>query len=318
MTIATKPQYFMNKFNSFIKNFNKTPWLSKLIIILIIVVVVSILLKQITPRREGFSQINKFIVKQNDKIYDSFYCSLYDELIYSSYKNNFEITAIDNLLFNNKKNIILDIGSGTGRHVNALQKRGNTIIGIDKSRAMVKRASTNFPNSDFRNVDALSTMTFPRGYFTHILCLYFTIYYIKNKQKLLQNCFSWLMPGGFLVLHLVNRNMFDPILPAADPLVLISSQKYAKERITSSNVKFKDFEYKAKFSLDNKNNIGSFTENFKDDITGKVRQNEHTLYMPPQKTIIDLAKNIGFIVYGQMSMVECEYEYQYLYILQKP
>jgi SAM-dependent methyltransferase len=301
-----------------LKKFKKTPLISKLVMILIIILIALIIINHLVPQKEGFTQASKFIVKKNDDIYDQFYCSLYDELVYNKNKNNFELDIINNLLLKNRKNTILDIGSGTGHHVNTLHNNGNTVIGIDKSQAMIKYASTKYPKADFRKVDALNTMTFPRGYFTHILCLYFTIYYIEDKQRFLQNCFSWLMPGGFLVLHLVNRNMFDPILPAADPLVLISSQKYVKNRITTSAIKFKDFKYKARFSLDNKNNLGTFTEDFKDDTTKKVRQNEHILYMPPQKTIIDIAKNIGFIVYGQVSMVECEYEYQYLYILQKP
>lgn len=300
------------------KQLKKTPLISILVFILIIALLITIVINHLVPQKEGFDQTNKFIIKKNDHLYDSFYCSLYDELVYNKNKNDFELDIVNNLLFPNRKNVILDIGSGTGHHVNKLHSAGNTVIGIDNSPAMVEYASAKYPAADFRKVDALNTMVFPRGYFTHILCLYFTIYYIENKELFLQNCFSWLMPGGYMVLHLVNRNMFDPILPAADPLVLISSQKYVKNRITTSAIKFKDFKYKAKFSLDNKNNLGTFTEDFKDDATNKVRQNEHILYMPPQKTIINIAKKVGFIVDSQISMVECEYEYQYLYILRKP
>ena len=37
------------------------------------------------------------------------------------------------------------------------------------------------------------------------------------------------MPGGYFVLHLVNRDKFDPILNTADPLHIVSAQKYAKK-----------------------------------------------------------------------------------------
>ena len=43
---------------------------------------------------------------------------------------------------------------------------------------------------------------------------------------------EWLKPGGYLILHLVDRERFDPIVPAADPLIMVSAQKHAKERIT--------------------------------------------------------------------------------------
>ena len=57
-------------------------------------------------------------------------------------------------------------------------------------------------------------MEFPADTFTHITCLYFTIYYIKDKRLFFENCFKWLKPHGVLVIHLVNMNKFDPILPS--------------------------------------------------------------------------------------------------------
>ena len=126
------------------------------------------------------------------------------------------------------------------------------------------------------------------------------------------------MPGGYLVLHLVNRDKFDPILNSADPLHLVSAQKYAKKRITNSLVKFKDFQYKANFDLDKSKNLAEFDETFKDDTSGHVRQNKHKLYMETQKHILGIAKNLGFILQGKVDMVTTQYQYQYLYLLYKP
>ena len=63
---------------------------------------------------------------------------------------------------------------------------------------------------------------------------------------------------------------------------------------------------------------GIFTETFKDDSTKHIRQNVHTLFMPTQKYILSLAKDVGFILLGKIDMVGAQYEYQYIYILQKP
>ena len=52
---------------------------------------------------------------------------------------------------------------------------------------------------------------------------------------------------GYFALHLVDRDQFDPILEAANPLYILSPQKYAKKRITNSIVKFDNFDYKANF-----------------------------------------------------------------------
>jgi hypothetical protein len=129
---------------------------------------------------------------------------------------------------------------------------------------------------------------------------------------------KWLLPGGYLILHLVDRDNFDPILPPGNPLLYVSPQKYAKKRITTTKVKFDDFSYSADFSLNEKTNIATFNEKFKNDSDGKVRKNEHIMYMPPIDTIVNLAQQVGFILDAQVDMVACQYEYQYIYIFVKP
>jgi type III secretory pathway component EscR len=130
---------------------------------------------------------------------------------------------------------------------------------------------------------------------------------------------NWLMPGGSLVVHVVNRDQFDPILPPANPLLMLTPQRYAKERITKSNVTFEDFKYSANFDLDNKNNSAKFVERFQNKETGKVfRKHEHQMYMESEADILDLAKDAGFIIFGKVDLIKVGYEYQYLYIFQKP
>tara|TARA_B100002019_G_scaffold128076_1_gene110218 strand:- start:170 stop:598 length:429 start_codon:yes stop_codon:yes gene_type:complete len=141
---------------------------------------------------------------------------------------------------------------------------------------------------------------------------------MEDKQKFINNVYDWLMPGGSFVLHLVNRDKFDPILNTADPLHIVSAQKYAKKRITNSLVKFKDFQYKANFELDKKNDLAEFKESMTDDKTKHVRQNVHKLYMIPQKQIISMAKQAGFILQGKIDLVQTQYGYQYLYLMYKP
>ena len=126
------------------------------------------------------------------------------------------------------------------------------------------------------------------------------------------------MPGGYLILHLVDRVNFDPILPPGNPLLYVSPQKYAKKRITQTSVKFTDFAYNANFDLDEQNNIAKFTEKFKNDKDGKIRKHEHTMYMPDLKEIVDEAQANGFIIQAIVDLVQCQYEYQYLYIFTKP
>ena len=133
----------------------------------------------------------------------------------------------------------------------------------------------------------------------------------------------WLTPGGFLAVHMVNRDKFDPILPAGNPFSIVSPQKYSKKRITTTTVKFDEFEYKSNFDM--KDTIETMSdpnaimkETFKNNKNGNVRQNEHKLYMLTQAEILDIAKEVGFIIDSKVDMLECQYDSQYVYILQKP
>lgn len=312
----------MKKVMKFFKQINRvfmkqSIW-TKTAIVMGIILVILMIVNKSAVYKEGFVQREKYILKRGAEIYDDFYSSIYDELVYDNVKNDFEVGEITRLVKPTQRSRVLDIGSGNGHHVKLLEKSGYKVEGVDKSAAMVKSAKNKYPNCKFKQGDVLESMLYPKNNFTTITCLYFTIYYINDKQLFLQNCYNWLMPGGYLVLHLVNRDKFDPILNAADPLHLVSAQKYAKKRITNSLVKFKDFQYKANFELDKSKNLAEFDETFKDDTTGHVRQNKHKLHMETQKHILGIAKNIGFVLQGKVDMVTTQYQYQYLYLLYKP
>ena len=60
-----------------------------------------------------------------------------------------------------------------------------------------------------------------------------------------------------------------------------------------------------------------FKEQFKFN-DKKTRINEHKLYMSSQQSILAAARDIGFILQSQIEMKNIEYDYNYLYTLQKP
>ena len=182
---------------------------------------------------------------------------------------------------------------------------------------MVSKAHQNYPSLNFIQGDALNGMLFPPNTLTLITCLYFTLYYMEDKSLFFDNCMKWLMPGGCLAIHLVDRDNFDPIIPAGDPLAIISAQSYAKERIMSTVVDFDTHEYKANFELEGPEQA-VLHEVFKDKGSGSVRKNEHRLYMESQKKILAAAKAAGFIFLSQIDLTRCQYDNQYVYVLQKP
>ena len=320
-------------------NFYKAPRFQKLFYILTVLFIMSLFAKHKDRAMgmEGFtSQSTEFKLKEGPLLYDDFYANVYDELVFNKMKNDYEIGQMVDITKPSDTSIILDIGCGTGHHASSLAAHGYKVVGIDLSPSMIKKAQSTYPELEFKVADALDTMAFPGNAFTHITCLYFTIYYMKNKRQFFENCLHWLMPGGFLVLHLVNRDLFDPIIPAGDPFHIVSPQSYAKKRITSSIVKFDQYDYKANFELIPSNNDTDdvnaiFHETFKplaneigaNEIGAnannkQIIKNEHKFYMPTQTAILALAKEIGFIMYSQVDMIKCQYTHQFLYVLQKP
>ncbi len=266
---------------------------------------------------EGFITADKYLFKSGNEVYDEFYANIYDYLVFNEIKNAYEIGEIVNTTGPDETSVILDVGCGTGHHVDALSKDNLKVLGIDISPSMIQKAKQNYPSRDFSVGNALDSTQFNSNVFTHILCLYFTIYYFPDKRRFFDNCMDWLKSGGYLVVHLVDREKFDPILPPGNPLYIVSPQKYAKERITTTKITFNDFVYNSDFKFDKSANIATFDERFKFN-NGNVRKQEQKLYMEDTQDILTTAQQCGFILQGKIDLVNCAYENQYLYILVKP
>jgi len=308
----------MKTVNSITKCYNKMSNFGKVLIFVAVLLVVIVFFRSIKPVREGLVDSEKFLFKQGTDIYDDFYADIYDYLVFSQIKNDYEVGVIINNTIPNEKSVIVDIGCGTGHHVNEFNRKKLNIIGVDISPSMIKKAKLDYPNikNQYKVGDGLNGHLFMDNSITHILCLYFTIYYMNDKMRFFNNCMNWLMPGGFLIVHLVDKFKFDPILPPGNPLYIVSPQKYSKERITKTKVTFNDFVYDSNFKLDN-NDIVIFDEKFKFN-DGRVRKQEQKLYMEDLPTIVNMAQDAGFILHAKIDMVKCAYEYQYLYVFLKP
>jgi len=316
-----------NPFNPIINSYYKLSNWGKVLLFIVILLALVIFFKYVNQEaskkegfhiKEGFHQIEDFKFISGKDLYDEFYVDIYDQLVFNQVKDDYEIGEIINKTTPTTESIILDIGSGTGHHVAKLAEKGIRAKGVDISSAMVKKAKENYPDLDFVEGDLENAVQFKYSSFTHILCMYFTIYYVQNKTKFFSNCIEWLMPGGYLVIHLVSRDDFDPILPIANPLLVVSPQRYAKKRITSSKVVFDNFTYNADFQLDKSKNKAIFSEKFKFKDSNKTRKQEHVFYMEDEDDILTQAQNVGFIIHGKIDLMKCAYDYQYLYILIKP
>ena len=324
---------FYKSFSAYIQSISRWEILTFLFILLMIFCFIK---RDLSIHVEGFEQQDKYKVYENDTIYDNFYADIYDELFIQPNKIEAEVDEIIHITGalegseRDKKNFkVCDLGCGRGHHVHELKKKGAmSVVGCDKSDAMLQNARDLYPTCKFIKGDFMKPMLFSEEEYNVLTCFYFTVYYVQDKRAFLRNCYQWLKPEGYLILHLVDRNHFDPVVPGGKPLFIVSPQKFAKDRITNSLVKFRSFQYKSDFTAPptskkgsgggtGEKNIGKFVEKITDDKTGKVRENIHTYYMPTNREMLEIAKEVGFTVTGQVDLVHVLNEYQYLYILKK-
>lgn len=272
---------------------------------------------------EGFTQSKPYVYKKNEDIYDDFTAEIYDTLNDTHKNTNWELAQMVRITSPDTNNsVFLDIGSGTGNTVNLLQKSGYKAYGVDNSQSMIDHCEKMYPKVDVLKGDVRDSMVFDRASFTHILCTKMTIYQFNDKKQFLSNCFHWLMPNGYLFLHLVDRKRFNIVNPVKnDEIKWTPLVPEKKKRITNITSEYDDFTYKAYYSfpvnLEETNTI-YYTETFTDKVSKNIRHNEMKLYMEDIRTILDIAKQVGFIFHAKVDMEDIGDDNQYLYILERP
>ena len=240
--------------------------------VLAIVISFSFVKKKDTTRKQ-------ITFKTNSDLYDKEYVEIYDTITYDYYRMQKDIQTI--VPTTSKDSYILDIGSGTGHHVDELNKKGIYTIGIDQSSAMIEYSKKN--KNRYIEGNALDMSAFHDESFTHITCFYYTLYYIKNKDQLIYNVYKWLTPGGLFIVHLSKKPTYGTNK--------IVNTKYTYKRTIKENKVFE-----------------TITRG------NKIRRNEHSFYMETIPFIVQMAQRQGFIVVSSE-----KYDlYNELYVFKKP
>ena len=258
---------------------------------------------------EGFTQSERFLLKIDGDSYDDFYAKIYDQLHLPEERVKPELAQILKMTGADDNSVFLDVGSGTGETLRQLTESGAKCVGIDKSPAMAAQSQLK-TDAPTKVADVLEPMAFERAAFTHILCLYQTIYEISNKAAFFTNCRYWLRGGGYLVIHLVNKDRFNTVVPVGTPMLIDNPQKYASQRIVRTEVDFGNYEYVAKYDICEK--CSTFVETFTDGPSRNVRQNERKLFMESEQDILAMAKKCGFSPVGKIVMENDEHQAFYI------
>jgi ubiquinone/menaquinone biosynthesis C-methylase UbiE len=276
------------------------------------------------PQREGFTDTGSsetFLT--NDKLYDSFYASVYEQLTQQQTRTAAKVALIfqewQKKAWKAETMEILDAGAGTGVASAAFAKmKVKRVLALDKSEAMLDIAK--FGNQKNKNVDyRLADLNNPSACngqeFTHAACLYFTLYYLPDKDAFFRHMFLWVKPGGELAVEVVNKYKFDPMLESASPWQGFSLQKYSKKRVTESKVTFDKFEYTGRFDLYDP--AADFTETFRFK-DGKVRRQKHKLTMPSMEEIVKIGQAAGWTYTKFVDLVMVGFEYSYILFFRHP
>ena len=308
-------------YSTFSTSFSNKIWLKLMILIMIFFIFIMFLNKFLLKPEytEGFVQQNRFLLKINNDKYDDFYTNIYETIHSTIPRVNYELKTICSITQANDRSIFLDVGSGTGYLVNQLNDLGFQAYGIDKSKSMVEYSENNYKNANVKCGNVTEPMCYEKNTFSHILCLYHTIYEIDDKPSFFKNCYYWLQCGGYLIIHFVDKHKFNPT-KSMNELYPISESETTNStsRIMNSSFDFNDFTYKTNYEI-KKTNEMIITETFVDLQTNHIRQNEQTLHMDDLDDIIELSKQCGFIPQGRINLVNsCKDEYQYIYFLERP
>ena len=328
----------MNAFNTLCKSIEKNAWFGGLLFVITILLLVSAYnklqrLNAVRPysgsfiesfvQNSGSSSSSNVIVKRDADTKDAFYAAVYDQLFNQKVNNAYEVGAILGKYPDiSNQAVALDVGAGTGAYMSAFIQNGITdITGIESSSDMIAQAKRTYPSLKLNLVrgDPTVVSAFNPESFTLVSMMNFEVYYIRDPEKLFSNIYTWLKPGGYFVLHLVDPSKFN----AAGLLGLSQSQSQQQpassdDRSTAQNtVKFNDFEYRSDVQIF-PNDMVQYMEVFTDDKTGKVRKNVRNFKMPSPQTFIELATGTGFNMLGQIDLVKAQKEYQYFYLFYKP
>ncbi len=137
-----------------------------------------------------------------------------------------DILLIKELLGGKRNPTLLDLGCGTGEHMNQLQQLGFRCTGIDKSRDMLRIAQMRFPHSGIFLEGDIATFDYFED-FDIIISLFGTFNYIIEDEtivRVLWNSWKAMKPGGIGLFEVWNAIPIGKI--QEKPLGHISTTKF--------------------------------------------------------------------------------------------
>jgi SAM-dependent methyltransferase len=151
--------------------------------------------------------------------------SLRQYVVSESLASNYDRHFRDNLLFGYDlrflgevlpaRGRLLDLGCGTGRHLEHFARAGWRAVGVDLSEPMLREAAAKLSAAGLRaelyRADILDLSFLPAGCFHAAICMFSTLGMIREpelRQRAVCEAARRLAPGGVFAAHVHNRLHF--------------------------------------------------------------------------------------------------------------
>ena len=222
-----------------------------------------------------------------NKDYDKQYVDFYN-LVWSNSDNlNTDINSIKDYLGNNKSSKILDGGCGVGNFTGNLNNLNYKVIGVDKSKEMLKKAVVKYPKSKFIRGNLNNKNLFSKNEFS-VIYLGLNVLNLNQKEdiiKIIQNCNKWLKKDGYLIVKILDKNN-----------LIYYPRKYSQFYIDNKKYKH-SFTYFKNFLYNNWIIPQRTTTNFYEKIVlkdGRSRIKINKLFILERQNFIKIIENNGF------------------------
>ena len=140
-------------------------------------------------------------------MYSDVFCKVYNEFGWNYYPEIFGQQLLQWLERNNlKPKTAMDLACGTGILCDILEKAGIKAAGMDFSSGMIEIARQNAPHIHFDVADMITYR--PDQQYDLVTCTGDAVNHIpelSDVQKIFENVFAYLAPGGYFVFDLLNE-----------------------------------------------------------------------------------------------------------------